>query len=287
MLNAAYLTYLATLISLFVILGLSFNLLAGFTGLTNLGQTGFFLVGAYTVALLQLNFGLPYTLAMPAALLAGALIAIFFSLLTKRTRGDTVAVMGLWFMIVLVIVALNWSGLTHGALGIPGIRRPLGFASPQMFLIFSALITLVVYGILYRILRSPYGRVLGSVRDDELAAQTLGKNIFKARVIAFAISGGVSGIGGGLFAYTFQFIDPGSFHISMLVAVLALVYVGGLASLPGVIVGTLLIIILPEFLRFLPFNPEVLGALRQIVFSTLVLLVILWKPRGILGKVEL
>lgn len=285
--NDAYLIHLLTLVALFVVLGLSYNLLAGFTGMSNLGQPGFFLVGAYAVALLQLKFGLGFAIALPAAVAAGAIIGLLFSFLTKKAKGDTVAVMGLWLMLVLVIVALNWTDFTRGALGIPGIKRPNSWATPSLFLIFSAGLTLLTYGILSRLVRSPFGRVLGAVRDDELAAATLGKNVFKVRVIAFTLSGAIAGLGGGLFAYTFQFIDPTSFHISMLVTLLAIVYVGGLASLPGVLAGTLLIIILPEVLRFLPFNPEVVGALRQIVFSVLVLLVVLWKPKGILGKVEL
>lgn len=287
MLTDAYLIHLLTLISLFAILGFSYNLLAGFTGMSNLGQPGFFLVGAYTVALLQLKLGAGVITALPAGIAAGGVLGLLFSFLTKKVKGDTVAVMGLWLMLVLVIVALNWTDFTRGALGIPGIKRPNSWATPAQFLIFSAGLTLITYGVLSRIVRSPFGRVLGAVRDDELAAATLGKNIFKARMIAFTVSGAVAGLGGGLFAYTFQFVDPGSFHIAMLVSLLAIVYVGGLASMPGVLAGTLLIIILPEIFRFLPFNPEVIGALRQIVFSALVLLVVLWKPKGILGKVEL
>lgn len=287
MLSSAYLIYLLTLIAVFTVLGFSYNLLAGFTGMSNLGQPGFFLIGAYTTVLLQIKFGFPPLIALSAGAAAGILTGVAFSLLTKRVRGDSVAVMGLWFMFVVVIVALNWTGLTRGALGVPGIARPSQWNSPPMFLTLVALFALGIYGILYRIVRSPFGRVLGAVRDDELAAATLGKNVFKARVIAFALSGAVAGIGGGLFAYTFRFIDPGSFFLPLLITVLTIVYVGGLASLPGVLMGTVLVVVLPELLRFLPFDPDIVGALRQILFSLLVLVVILWRPKGILGKVEL
>ena len=282
-----YLIYLTTLVALFFILGASYNLLAGFTGMSNLGQTGFFLLGAYTAALLQAKLGLPAVFALPCAALAGLGFGALFSLITRRAKGDVVAVMGLWSMFMLVVIALNWSDLTRGALGIPGIVRPQMWASPERFMIFMLIFALVIYGALRHITRSPFGRVLGAVRDDELQAQTLGKNVFKARAIAFMISGAAGGIGGGLFAYFFRFIDPSSFYILMLVAILAIVYVGGLASWLGTLAGAALIILLPEALRFLPFNPEVVGALRQIVFAVLVLGVIIWRPKGMLGKVEL
>lgn len=285
--NAAYLTYLLTLIALFFILGASFNLLVGYTGMSNLGQPGLFLLGAYATALLQLKLGIHPALALAAGALAGALGGLFISLITRRARGDAVAVMGLFFMFVLVVVGLNWISLTRGALGIPGIARPELWSTPPRFFVFVLLAAVTCWGLLHRIVHSPFGRVLGAVRDDELAAETLGKNVFKARVIAFVVSGAIAGFGGGLYAYMFRFIDPTSFYIYMLVAMLAIVYVGGLASLPGTLAGTLLAILLPELLRFLPFNPEVVGAMRQIIFAALVLGVILWRPRGILGKVEL
>lgn len=285
--NLAYLIYLLTLIALFFVLGASFNLLVGYTGLSNLGQPGFFLVGAYTTVLLQLKFGFPWFLALPVGALAGAGMGLLLSLITRRARGDAVAVMGMWFMFIMVVVSLNWIGLTRGALGIPGIPRASLFATPERFLMFLVLAAVGVYGFLQRVTTSPFGRVLGAVRDDELAAETLGKNVFKARVIAFALSGAIAGLGGGLYAYFLRFIDPGSFFITMLITILAIVYVGGLASLSGTLVGTGLAILLPEALRFLPFNPEVVGALRQILFSVLVLAVILWRPRGVLGRIEL
>lgn len=285
--NLAYVVHLLTLVALFFILGASYNLLAGFTGMSNLGQPGIFLLGAYTTAILQRQFGFSPVLALPAAALVGLLFAALFSLMTRRARGDVVGVMGLWSMFMLVVVALNWAGLTRGALGIPGIARPQMWASPDRFMILMLVFALALYGGLRRITGSPFGRVLGAVRDDELQAQTLGKNVFKARAIAFMISGAVGGVGGGLFAYFFRFIDPSSFYILMLVAILAIVYVGGLASWAGTLTGAALIILLPEALRFLPFNPEIVGAMRQIVFAVAVLAVILWRPRGVLGRVEL
>lgn len=285
--NPAYPTYLLTLIALFFVLGASFNLLVGFTGLSNLGQPGLILLGAYTTALLQVKLGIHPALALAAGAGCGALGGLLLSLITRRARGDIVAVMGMWFMFILVVLSLNWISLTRGALGIPGIPRPTLFAAPERFLLLILLAAAVVYGLLHHLTRSPFGRVLGAVRDDELAAATLGKNVFKARLIAFALSGAIAGFGGGLYGYAFRFIDPTSFYISMLIAILAIVYVGGLASLGGTLAGTFLAILLPELLRFTPFNPEIVGAMRQIIFAAAVLGVILWRPKGIVGKVEL
>lgn len=282
-----YLVYLLTIVALYIIFGLSFNLLAGFTGMSNLGQPAFFLVGAYTTVLLQMKLGVPPIFALLGGALAGFLIGALFSLVTRKARGDAVAVLGMWFMFISVIIALNWISVTRGALGIPGIPQPHGWETPDRFLLLMAAMAGILYLLVHRITSSPFGRVLGAIRDDELVAQTLGKNAFKARVLAFALSGAIAGLGGGMFAYFFRFIDPGSFFVSMLVALLTIVYVGGLASLPGTVVGALIVGVLPEILRLLPFNPEIVGGLRQIIFSVLVLLVILFRPRGVLGKVEL
>lgn len=287
MLNPAYLIYLVTLIALFAIMGLSFNLLRGFTGLLNLGHTGLILVGAYTTALLSRNLGVPLGLAWIAGVAAGAVFGILLSMLTRRGKGDViVGVMTLWFMIVMLTIALSWVDLTRGALGIPGIARLPGFESPERFLILVLITLGVIYAFLHRLTTSPFGRVLGAIRDDELGAQTLGKNALKARVISFAIGGAIAGLSGGVFAMFFRFIDPGSFYLTQLVTVVAIVYVGGLGSLPGTLLGALFIVLIPEFLRFLPFRPEIVGAMRQIVFSILVLAVLLWFPKGVMGKVE-
>ena len=177
--------------------------------------------------------------------------------------------------------------ISSAALGIPGIPRLAAVQTPEQFLLLTILILLGVYGLVWKITRGPFGRVLGAVRDDELAAATLGKNVFKARVMAFSIAGALAGFGGGLFGMFFRFVDPGSFHFPMLISLLTIVYVGGLASLPGTLVGALVVTLLPEILRFLPLPPEVVGALRQIIFSGLVLAVIVWRPKGIFGNVEL
>ena len=221
--NLAYLTYLLSLVGLLAILGISFNLLAGFTGMSNLGQPGLFLVGAYATVLLQMKLGVPIPLALVAGAAAGSVAAVLLSLLIRRARGDVVAVMGMWFMFIMVVVALNWIALTRGALGIPGIVRPELFETSGRFLFLIMLSVAITYGLVYRIVCSPFGRVLGAVRDDELAAETLGKNVFKARVIAFAISGALAGLGGGLFAYFYRFIDPVSFYISTLIMILTIV----------------------------------------------------------------
>lgn len=282
-----YLIYLATLVALFAILGLSYNLLAGFTGLGNLGHPALFLVGAYATALLTRNADLNPYLAWLMGAVAAMTVGGLLSLITRKARGDVVSVLTLFFLFVTVIIALNWTALTRGALGVPGIARPHPFASQGGFFILSLIALALVYAFLRRLVASPFGRVLGAVRDDELAAATLGKNVFRARLIAFLVSGAIAGLGGGLYAFTFRFIDPGSFYFLMLTALLAIVYVGGLASLPGTMLGAALVVLIPELLRFLPFDPEAVGALRQLVFSALVLLVIVWRPKGILGKVEI
>ena len=287
MFSAPYLTYILTSVALFAIMAASFNLLLGYTGLINLGHSGLFLIGAYTTVLLHIKLGVPLWIGTLSAMIASAAAGGFLSILTRRSKGDAVGVMTLWFLIALMTIALNWNALTRGALGIAGIARPALFTSPEIFFLLTAALCAIVYAFLWKVMRSPFGRVLGAVRDDELACATLGKNVFKIRVIAFMLAGALAGLGGTLFAFLYRFIDPPSFYITQLTTILTIVCVGGLATLTGTFLGAALIIILPEALRFLPLNPEILGAIRQILFSALILIVVLARPKGILGKVKL
>ncbi len=286
----AYFIHLLILIGIYLILAISLQLTIGFTGLLNLGHIAFFAIGAYTSALLALN-GFPFWFAFVMAGIISMLFGFLLSWPTSKLKGDYLALATLAFSFVVYAVALNWMGLTRGPLGLPGIPKPvlfgISFSNNFSFLVLTLIVALLSYIIIRRITVSPFGKVLESVRDDELAAKVLGKNTFKMKTYALGISAFFAGIAGSLYAHYITFIDPSSFTLLQLIPVLTIVIIGGLASLEGTIIATVIIVLLPEPLRFIGFPSSIVGPARQIIYALILLLILLYKPKGFYGKVEL
>lgn len=285
-----YVLHLLILIGIYLILAISLQLSVGFTGMLNLGHVGFFAIGAYVSALATLN-GVPFALAL---LLAGVIAAFFgwlLSLPTNKLSGDYLALATMGFSFVVYAVALNWTELTRGPLGLPGIPRPelFGFAFSDnfSFLVLTAVLVAVTFFVVRRIVSSPFGRVLQAIRDDETVARVLGKNAPRHKSISLSVSAFFAGIAGSLYAHYISFIDPSSFTILEMIPLLAIVIIGGLASLRGTILATIILVLLPEPLRFIGFPSSVIGPARQMLFALLLLAILLYKPKGFFGKVEL
>lgn len=287
---SAYFIHLLILIGIYAILAISLQLAVGFTGLLNLGHIAFYSVGAYTSALLALA-GFPFWFAFLSAGIMAMLFGFLLSIPTNKLKGDYLALATLGFSFVIYAIALNWTGLTRGPLGLPGIPRPslFGyiFSNNLSFLILTLVIGLISYFIIKRIIASPFGKVLEAVRDDELATKVLGKNTFKIKSYALGISAFFAGIAGSLYAHYITFIDPSSFTILQLIPILAIVIIGGLASLGGTIIASIVLVLLPEPLRFIGFPSSIVGPARQIIYALLLLLILIFKPKGFSGKVEL
>ena len=286
----AYIIHLLILIGIYIILAISLQLAIGFTGLLNLGHIAFFGIGAYTSALLTLN-GFPFWIGFLAAGVITMIFGFLLAIPTSKLKGDYLALATLGFSFVVYAVLLNWTNLTRGPLGLPGIPKPslfgYSFSGNFSYLILVIIIVLVSYFIIARITKSPFGKVLESIRDDELAAKALGKNTFKIKLIALGVSAFFAGLAGSLYAHYITFIDPSSFTILQLIPVLLIVIIGGLASLKGTIIATVIIILIPEALRFVGFPSSIIGPMRQIIYALILLLILIFKPKGFYGKVEL
>jgi len=285
-----YFIHLLILIGIYLILAISLQLSIGFTGLLNLGHIAFFAVGAYTSALLTLN-GFPFCIGLLLAGLIAMLFGFLLSWPTKKLKGDYLALATLAFSFVIYALALNWIGLTRGPLGLPGIPKPslfgFVFSSNFSFLILTVIIALISYVVIKKTVSSPFGKVLEAVRDDELAAKVLGKNTFKMKTYALGISAFFAGIAGSLYAHYITFIDPSSFTLLQLIPILTIVIIGGLASLRGTLIATVIIILLPEPLRFIGFSSSIIGPARQIIYALLLLLILIYRPKGFFGRVNL
>jgi len=285
-----YATHILILIGIYALLGLSLNLVLGFTGLLNLGHIAFFGIGAYTSALLTLA-GVPFPLALLAAGLLASVFGFFLMLAVRKIKGDYLALVTLGFSFVVYSIFLNWTGLTRGPLGIPGIPKPsLGMftlASNQGYLVLVLIIVVLTSLFLWRLTRSRFGRVLEAVRDDDLAASVLGKPVFRLQAQSMMLSSFIAGIAGSLFAHYLTYIDPTSFFLSEIILVLTIVIIGGLGSLRGSVIAAVIILVIPEVLRFVGLPSAIVGPMRQILYAVLLIGVLLLKPRGLFGRVDL
>jgi len=285
-----YLIHLLILIGIYLILAISLQLAVGFTGLLNLGHIAFYCIGAYTSALLALN-NFPFWLCFSLAGIVAMLFGFLLSIPTNKLKGDYLALATMGFSFVIYAVVLNWTSLTRGPLGLPGISKPslfgISFSNNFSFLILTAIIALISYSIVKKITISPFGKVLEAIRDDELATRVLGKNTFKIKTYALGISAFFAGIAGSLYSHYITFIDPSSFTLLQLIPVLCIVIIGGLASLKGTILATIILVLLPEPLRFIGFPSSIVGPARQMIYALILLLILLYKPKGFYGKVEL
>ncbi len=287
---SAYFIHLLILVGIYLVLGISLQLAVGFSGLLNLGHIAFYAIGAYTSALLALQ-GVPFWICLVSAGFLAAIFGFLLSIPTHKLKGDYLALATLGFSFVIYAIALNWTGLTRGPLGLPGIPKPslfgFVFSNNFSFLILTFVIAGISYFIIRRITKSPFGRVLEATRDDELATKVLGKNTFKIKSYALAISAFFAGIAGSLYASYITFIDPSSFTLLQLIPVLCIVIIGGLASLKGTAIAAVILVLLPEPLRFINFPSSMIGPARQMIYALLLLLILIYRPKGFFGKVQL
>lgn len=287
---SAYLIHLLILICIYLILAISLQLAVGFTGLLNLGHIAFYCIGAYTSSLLTLS-GFPFWIGFLSAGIMAMLSGFLLSLPTNKLKGDYLALATMGFSFVIYAVAINWADLTHGPLGLPGIPAPaifgFSFSDISSFLILAVIIALMSYLIIKKITLSPFGKVLEAVRDNELSAKILGKNTFKIKMISLGVSAFFAGIAGSLYAHYITYIDPSSFTLLEIMPVLAIVIIGGLGSVEGTIISTIILVLLPEPLRFIGFPSSIVGPARQIIYALLLLLILIYKPKGFYGKVQL
>jgi branched-chain amino acid transport system permease protein len=286
----AYIIHLLVLIGIYLISAIALQVTFGYTGLVNLGHIALFAIGAYVSALLTLN-GMPFIVAIFLSGLIAGLFGYLLSILTNKLNGDYFALSTLAFTFVVYSILLNWTSLTRGPLGLVGIPKPVifnfSFSSNFNFLLLVSFFVLLTIIVVKRLIDSPFGRVLEATRDNEPATQVLGKDTYRIKSIALTFSAFLAGIAGSLYVHYITYIEPSSFTLMQLIPILSIVIVGGLASIKGTILATFILLLIPELIRFIGFSSSILGPMRQIVYGLLLLLILLYMPKGFFGKVEL
>jgi branched-chain amino acid transport system permease protein len=232
--------------------------------------------------------GTPFFFNVLIGIVVSALISLLVSIPSLRLHDDYFVIATFGFQIIIFSVLNNWVHVTRGPMGISGIPQPRFFGwtvnSQIEFVFLSTLLASLAYSIVFRLSTSPFGRVLRAVREDEIFAQSVGKNILWFKVLAFAISAGLASIAGSLYAHYITYIDPTSFTIMESILVISMVIIGGADSRWGPFIGAVVLVTLPEALRFLGLPTSVAGNVRQMIYGMLLIIMMMFRPRGLVGK---
>jgi branched-chain amino acid transport system permease protein len=286
-----YLLHLGILISIYSILGMSLNLVVGYTGLLSVTHAAFFGIGAYATAILSTVYDLNFFVTVLVGMLVAGVVATLIGLVLSRFDDDIYALASFGFNIIIYAIFLNWQSLTRGPLGIPGIDRPsllgISFSENALFLLLSVLFALGVYLACSWITSSSFGRTVQAIRDDEQALSVFGYNTVHFKFAVFTIGAAFAAVAGSLFASYITFIDPSSFVFMESVFILTIIIVGGLANHKGAVLGAVILVLLPELLRFVGLPPEIAAQMRQLLYGLLLIAFMLYKPQGFLGKYRL
>jgi branched-chain amino acid transport system permease protein len=282
-----YLLHILVIAGIYIILTLSLNLIVGFTGLPALGHAAFYCIGAYTSSLLALNMGLsPWTGLLISACVA-SLSGIVIGYPAVRLKGDYLALATFGLGVIVYAIAKNWVSLTRGPMGLPGIPgfSVFGFQLSGIwsYLILVLIFVLITIFVARRIVDSPFGRILRSIREDEIASEALGKDTDRHKLLVFIIGAFFAGIAGSLYAHYITFIDPSSFTVMESITILLMVIFGGMGSIQGSIVGAVILVMFPELLRFLGMPSSIAAPMRQMIYGLLLVVLMLKRPQGIMG----
>jgi branched-chain amino acid transport system permease protein len=301
----SYKLRILNLCGIYVILGLSLNLINGFTGLFSLGHAGLMAVGAYTSALLTMspdlkemnfflkpivpwlsNIQLPF---LPALIISGlitALVGFLIGAPVLRLKDDYLAIATLGFSEIIRVIFTNTQSLTNGSLGLKGIP-----SYTNVWWSWGLAIATILFMIYF--IKGSYGRAIKAIREDEIAAQAMGIDLFKHKIMAFAIGSFFAGIGGALLAHLLETIDPNMFRFILTFNILLIVVLGGIGSITGTVISAVIVTVALEFLRVLDgtmnlgfITIEGIPGLRMVVFSLLLMAVILFYQRGLMGTNE-
>jgi len=285
---------MATYAGLYALLALGLNVIWGMGGMINLGLVGFYALGAYVAALAALKLGVPMIVGLALAAVATAGVGWGMALTTARLRGDYLAIITLGFSEVVRLVASNEIWLTRGTDGISGIPGPWrGRLTPAEFnLLYLSLVILALAAVLFvleQLRRSPYGRVLRAIRDDEQIAEVAGKPVRRFKVEAFALSAAILGLAGGLYAHYTSFIAPDAFVPLVTIYVVLALTAGGTGNNWGAVLGAGLVVFFLESTRFatawLPgLAPVQVAAVREFVIGLSLILVLRLRPAGLLPE---
>jgi ABC-type branched-subunit amino acid transport system permease subunit len=283
-----YVLTVATFLLINVCLASSFNLVLGYAGLFSAAQAAIYGVGAYVSALAMLKLGSPFPVALVISVLVTGGLGVLVGRLTIRLGGHYLVIGTLALQFLFIDLVSNADDVTGGRVGLPAIpRASLGdftFDSAPMYLLLTAIVAAVLLGIVAVLVRSPWGLLLRALREDEIGATSLGKDVTTAKTVALGIGSALTAVSGSLYAHYVQYLDPTGFDVPVFIAILAMVIVGGSATFAGPILGAALLTVVPEVARYLGLTGINQGPIQQIIFAGVLLVFVIFRPGGIVAE---
>jgi len=283
-----YVLHILIAAAIYSILSLSLDLLAGQTGLLSMAHASLYALGAYTSGLLAVHLGAPFLVGVLAGMVIAVAVSFLISLPSFRLYDDYFIVATFACQMVILSVLTNWIALTRGPLGVPGIPEPeiagVVIKSRLAFVVAAIVLAVLTYLVVSRVSASPFGRVLRAIREDEIITQAQAKNVLRFKVSVFAFSAALAALAGSFYAHYVTYIDPTSFTVMESILVISMVIIGGAGSRAGPVVGAVVLVSLPELLRFVGLPSSVAANVRQIIYGGLLVVFMMWRPQGLVGK---
>jgi ABC-type branched-subunit amino acid transport system permease subunit/ABC-type branched-subunit amino acid transport system ATPase component len=283
-----YVLHVLVMVSLYAILASSFNLLIGYAGLFALSHAAFFGVGAYATAILAAKLGVPFPWPLFAGVAVTALLGVVIALPALRIGGDYLVIVTLALQIIVSAILINWTDLTGGTDGIRAIPRIVMFGTsldtPGKFLPLALAVAAICFAVAWRLGASPFGRALKAMRENEAAAQAIGKNVVAMKLAVFAIAAALASVAGSLYAHYVTFVSAESFTVELTIYLLAMVILGGTGNLFGSLVGAVILAVLPELLKFVDMPSDIADKVRQMLYGLLLILILRLRPQGLLPE---
>lgn len=284
-----YILHIVIMLNIYIVLVLSANLPIGMANLLSMCQAAFYGIGAYLSAFFLMQFDLPFVVIAAIVMFVTGLSSCVISLASVKLKGDYFILASLGFQMIIYTILYNWTDVTRGPYGIPGIPviKILGlWALPGIwgYFILTTLVCLAVIIVFKRIKYSPYGRVLKAMRSDELSVQALGRNTVLFKSWAFFLSAAFSALAGLFYASYVTYIDPTSFTLDESIFIVSALFIGGVGNIKGPVLGAVFVVLLPEVLRFVGMPDTFAANMRQIIYGLALVLVMYFRPQGLWGE---
>jgi branched-chain amino acid transport system permease protein len=286
-----YILYISVIICIWIMLAISQNLVLGYAGMFSLCQGAFFGIGAYTSAIMYLNLGW----GIFESAIVGAIISSFMGIIiavpSLRLKGDYFFIATLALQIIIFNLFLCWEPVTMGPMGLYGISRPtilgISLKSNFTYLIFMLIFVAVCYFLSSRVCNSSFGLTLKAIREDEIGAEAVGKNILKFKILIFMFSGIWASLAGTLYIFFIGAVDPFAFTLDESIFILSIAIVGGMGKLSGSALGAIVLIILPELLKFADMPDSIAHHMRNLIYGICLILFMMFRPQGLIGEYKI
>lgn len=284
-----YVFHIIIMLNIYIMLTLSANLTIGMANLLTMCQAAFYGIGAYIGTFFLMQFNLPFLLVAALVMLFTGAFSFLVSFASVRLKDDYFVIATMGFQLIVYTILYNWTDVTRGPYGIPGIPGIRLFGMFEItgvyaYLVLSLVLMAVVVFLFHHLVESPFGRVLNAIRADEITVKSMGRNIVKFKSLAFFLSAAVAGLAGIIYASYVSYIDPTSFTLDESIFILSALFIGGIGNTKGPVLGAVFVVLLPELLRFVGLPDSVAANLRQIIYGLALILVMYYRPQGLLGK---